>query len=72
MRAGFVGDRPGPPHAAELLGDGQPGLQAVLVEAGAEIGAAEPGVAPALQAPQPALRRDRGGVEQRMIVGLAA
>ena len=30
--------------AAELLGDGEAGLQSVLVEAGAEVGAAEPGV----------------------------
>ena len=43
---GFFGDRPGPPHAAQLLGDGEARLQAVLVEARAEMRAAEPDAAP--------------------------
>src|SRR5687768_7107962 len=65
-------DRPGPAHAAELLGDGEARLQAVLVEAGAEVGAAEPGAAPTLQRPEPGLRTDRRRIEERMLVALAA
>src|SRR4051812_34173121 len=54
----LAGHRPRPAHAADRLGDGQPGLQAVLVEAGAEVGAAEPGATPALQRPELALRTE--------------
>ena len=70
MRPDSFGTMPRPPHAAELLRDREARLQAVLVEARAEPGAAEPGAAHALQRPQSrcALRRRR--VEQRMRVGL--
>ena len=66
--AGFVLDRPRPAHAAKLLGHSEAGLQPVFVKAGAKVGAAEPGVAHALQRPKPFLRSHRRGVEQRMIV----
>ena len=70
MRPDSFVDLPGTPHAAERLGHGQARLQAVLVKAGAEIGAAEPGVPLALQRPEPALRAYRRSVKDRMIVGL--
>ena len=38
---------------AELLGDRKARLQSIFMEARAEIGTAEPGVADALQRPQP-------------------
>lgn len=38
----FVRDGPRATHAAELFGDGEAGLQAILVEARAEVGPAEP------------------------------
>ena len=66
--AGLVGDAPRPPHAAKLLGDSKARLQAIFVKARAEVRAAEPGVAHALQRPELLLRADRGGVEQRVIV----
>ncbi len=40
--AAFVLDRPRATNAAELFGDRQAGLQSILMEAGAEVGAAEP------------------------------
>ena len=49
--AALVLDRPGPAHRAQLFGDGQAGLQAVLVEAGAEVRPAEPDAPLPLQAP---------------------
>jgi hypothetical protein len=64
----LAGDRPRPAHAADRLGDGEAGLQAVLVEAGAEVGAAEPGASPPLQRPELVLGADRVGVEERMLV----
>ena len=39
---------PGPPDTAERFGDSEPSLERVLVEAGTEIGAAEPAIAYAL------------------------
>ena len=50
MRPSASCRRPGTREAAQILGDGETGLQAVLVEARAEIGAAKPGVVLALQA----------------------
>ena len=44
----------------------------LLVKAGAEVGAAPPGVALALQRPQLALRAHSPGVEQRMLESLGA
>ena len=61
-------DRPRTRQPAQRLGDGQSGLQAILVEAGAEVAAAEPRVARALQVPQPPLRGHRRQVEGRMLV----
>ena len=42
-------DTPRPFNAAERLGDGKTGLQAILMEAGAEVRPAEPGPRAALQ-----------------------
>src|SRR5262245_31308523 len=66
--AGLLRHTPRPADAAKLLGDRQPCLQPVLVEASAEMRAAEPGVVHALQRPELFLRADGGGVEQGMIV----
>ena len=54
--ARLVGDVPRPPQAAKLLGHCKAGLQTILVESGAEIGAAKPGVVSALERPELPLR----------------
>ena len=64
----FIRHCPRAPNAAQLFGDGQAGLQSVLVETGAKISAAEPGVTPALQRPEVPLRFHRIGVELRVFV----
>src|ERR1700744_194978 len=66
--AGLVFHPPGPSYVSKRLGHREPGLQAVLVEAGPEIGAAEPCMSLSLQRPQLALSLHRGGIEYRMFV----
>lgn len=68
----LVPDRPGPPHPAQLFGHGEAGLQAVLMKARAEMGAAEPDAALPLQAPQLLLGLNGGGVEDGVLVQFAA
>ncbi len=66
--SGFVRDRPGPPYAAEGFSDREAGLQPILMKPRAEIRAAKPGIAAALQRPKLFLRLHRPGVETRMAV----
>ena len=68
MRPDWSSTRPRAAHTAKLFGDGEARLQSILVKARAEISAAEPGIAHALQRPELLLRADGGGVEERMIV----
>src|SRR6266403_1410950 len=57
--SGFVRHAPGPPDTAQCLGHRQAGLQPVLMETGAEIGAAEPAIALPLEVPDFTLSADR-------------
>ena len=68
----FVLDRPRTANAAELFGDGKAGLQAVFMEARAEMGAAKPDAPLPLQAPQRFLSLDGGGIEDGMLVQFTA
>ena len=70
--AALVLDGPGTTHPAQLFGHRQTGLKPVLMEAGPEMGAAEPDAALTLQTLQFLLRLDGGRVEDRMLVQFAA